>query len=892
MRRALLAVAAGLAFSGIARAEILTLPAAIQPTGGAVSSTPSDLAARNFYATDVQALCNDAADDTAYLNSITANASPVAVIHFPPGRKCLVSGSPAITAAKSGQTFAFEPGAWLKCRALADVNCTIIRLAATNIRLIGDRSGGLDGNRAAVEAVGGTSSGVEGLEGTAVADNPAIEGITLKDFAIDPVSVSGFQKAGGVATLTTAPNNYTVGQSVVVSNLLIGTYLNGTQTITARTSTSVSFATDAATVSFTADTGAGSASVSVAGAGRAISLRGVQNVTIRRTYQSGCGGECTFYDNQNQTGLTTGLRFQDNEGHRELETQRAASVFQFKFKTPQNGQPQTQTYLQNPVITGNYAYNSTVVVPTTDPVWPIVGAYSPIISNNHVRGGWYGFSIGSVIGGEGVGNTAAAVAKAGAELGNALGFKLEIGCENENATPSNTQYCAQADGQNDKLNIAAHSTSMMGAVVNVTSNQGSVSSFSIDGASVVTVENSKNNDIGPGNKVRLTGLSTGTYLNNIDFTVLTVTYTGTQVTSFTASSPAFTHATTGGTVTDSGQYTPLNTDIDVTVDCKLITTNRQCVALQFVRGANITGGIGDGGGLSATRWVQAVDSWPVNIQGGQIHDMTTALDINTAQAETLTGLTVGGLYTYNMLSTTPVTGYDSLGGGSTLGVGNTYCGLAFSAAAMNSCANPSPFTNFVLLTASSANWTVPDGVTQVEACLQAGGGGGGGVNTASAAASGGSQGEYQCVLYGVTPGASIAYTNPSGGAGGAAGSNGVNGGAPTFGTLTARPGPGGIGSVSGAAAAPNAPQATLVPFTSGVHIISDYLGAGGAKGSGTTGGVGERSLTEFGGAGGATTNGSAASSGGGRCGAGGGGAGGATAFTGGAGGPPCIILRY
>jgi len=71
-------------------------------------------------------------------------------------------------------------------------------------------------------------------------------------------SISAFAIASNVVTFTTGTNSLAVGESVVISGLSTGTYLNGaTLTVTAATPTSFSAAFTSANVGLTTDTGTG-----------------------------------------------------------------------------------------------------------------------------------------------------------------------------------------------------------------------------------------------------------------------------------------------------------------------------------------------------------------------------------------------------------------------------------------------------------------------------------------------------------------------------------------------------------------------------------------------------------------------------------------------------------
>jgi len=90
-------------------------------------------------------------------------------------------------------------------------------------------------------------------------------------------------------------------------------------------------------------------------------------------------------------------------------------------------------------------------------------------------------------------------------------------------------------------------------------------------------------------------------------------------------------------------------------------------------------------------------------------------------------------------------------------------------------------TRFVVTLTTGTSWTVPAGVTYVNAKLFGGGGGGGGATGTPALADDGKSGQVIESNVATTPGASIAYAIGAGGTGGAASNGpGGNGGATTF----------------------------------------------------------------------------------------------------------------
>lgn len=174
--------------------------------------------------------------------------------------------------------------------------------------------------------------------------------------------------------------------------------------------------------------------------------------------------------------------------------------------------------------------------------------------------------------------------------------------------------------------------------------------------------------------------------------------------------------------------------------------------------------------------------------------------------------------------------FDQLGAGSGTPVGDEVFPVWQSAAAKKLTAaqargilnvTPSSFPNCDQLT-GSGNWTVPVGITCVEALMIPGGGGGGGIATGAAATgTSGSVGIILRVRLAVTPGDLIPYSCGAGGPGGPAGNNnGTAGGDTTFGPFTAKGGPGGVGSASGNAASP-VTTAVVNALLAGSAIIPD-----------------------------------------------------------------------
>jgi len=129
---------------------------------------------------------------------------------------------------------------------------------------------------------------------------------------------------------------------------------------------------------------------------------------------------------------------------------------------------------------------------------------------------------------------------------------------------------------------------------------------------------------------------------------------------------------------------------------------------------------------------------------------------------------------------------------------------------------------------SGTSWTVPAGVTYVNATLVGGGGGGGtGQNSLGAQNQPGNGGQIITTLVSTTPGASITYAIGAGGTGPTANSTaGGTGGNTTFvGATTAAGGTGGTGNGSARNAATDGQSATNGGAT-------NYRNDGGAGGAG------------------------------------------------------------
>jgi hypothetical protein len=142
---------------------------------------------------------------------------------------------------------------------------------------------------------------------------------------------------------------------------------------------------------------------------------------------------------------------------------------------------------------------------------------------------------------------------------------------------------------------------------------------------------------------------------------------------------------------------------------------------------------------------------------------------------------------------------------------------------------------------SGSSWTVPTGVTSINATLIGGGGGGGGGTSSGIGVRGGNGGGGQRIetTFATTPGASISYGIGAGGTGGA-GNN------PT--TSSSQPGTaGGNTTMTGATTAAGGSrgggvQTANAPTAGNLGLVSSNYGLGGTNASsantGATGGAG------------------------------------------------------
>lgn len=164
---------------------------------------------------------------------------------------------------------------------------------------------------------------------------------------------------------------------------------------------------------------------------------------------------------------------------------------------------------------------------------------------------------------------------------------------------------------------------------------------------------------------------------------------------------------------------------------------------------------------------------------------------------------------------------------------------------------------------SSGTFTVPAGVTQVEALVWGGGGGsmassGGGVYTGG----GGGGGYSSKIITGLVPGATITVTVGAGGAASASGVAGGNGGTSSFGSHLSATGGSGGATVAGNGASAGTGSSgviNLVGQTGAGSIPSVNAGDGGsAAGGGGLGGTGGASTADAGSAPGGGASGAGA----------------------------------
>jgi hypothetical protein len=149
------------------------------------------------------------------------------------------------------------------------------------------------------------------------------------------------------------------------------------------------------------------------------------------------------------------------------------------------------------------------------------------------------------------------------------------------------------------------------------------------------------------------------------------------------------------------------------------------------------------------------------------------------------------------------------------------------------------YKRYVVTLTSGTSWTVPTGVTNINATLQGGGGGGSGSIRESSLLTfpgvKGQPGQMITTNVNTTPGASISYAIGGGGTGGNTNTAGGTGGSTTFtGATTAA---GGVGGVDGnSAAGPVGTQAAGndngggpgSPFAGNVTSPNNLGGAGGS----------------------------------------------------------------
>lgn len=143
-------------------------------------------------------------------------------------------------------------------------------------------------------------------------------------------------------------------------------------------------------------------------------------------------------------------------------------------------------------------------------------------------------------------------------------------------------------------------------------------------------------------------------------------------------------------------------------------------------------------------------------------------------------------------------------------------------------------TNYYVTLTSGTSWTVPAGVTYINATLIGAGGGGGGGYWNGAMAIEGSNGSGGSIItssFATTPGASITYSIGSGGGGGGGG-NGTQGNGGSGGNTTMTGATSATGGYGGS-------RARDVGVASNPGLLADNAGTGGGTGnSGGSGGAG------------------------------------------------------
>lgn len=610
-----------------------------------------------------KAFCDGVHDDSELLAYATALVGPSATIVFPANRTCVGK----MVLLLPNQRLHFQANAWLKCPAAAG-NCKLLDVRAAGITITGEgRSGGLDGNRTAVAAAGGTSNGIVALASSGASDL-TVEGIALKGFQGD-----------GVSNTTT---------------------------------------------------------------GIGINTHGVQNLVIRSTIATNCGGTCYRGDATGAVGRVAGLRFIDNEGHREAETvQSAANVFQYAFKNDTS----TANFLLDPIIRGNHAYASTSLVITAYPVSIFNGMVGGKLSDNTCSGGWYCDSWSYEINTSLSNNSSTDFQKAGLEISNATatvsdGFTCDAGVTQAGqlGTANVAQVCVIADGVNNNLVIqGTQSLNMAGQVVNVTSKGLIVDGYSItSNVANISLANSFSTSTaisgtnlaisgvltGPitvGDKVKGQTVQSATHIvsgsgNNwvVDVSQMvtsrTLTYgtapptnglvglkavvagmanaymNGTFVVSATDTQSItfpLAHADVAFTI-DAGTTYPLNTNIIVSDTLGTAAVDGAGgIELDNVQGFAIKGLAFEPNGHANVYPVTLTDSWNGAITGVQSSAPKYLALIKGTMAETIDFLTFSGISLAN-----PTNGviFTNLGG-ATMGTNNAYCGVALASAATGPC---------------------------------------------------------------------------------------------------------------------------------------------------------------------------------------------------------------
>jgi hypothetical protein len=245
------------------------------------------------------------------------------------------------------------------------------------------------------------------------------------------------------------------------------------------------------------------------------------------------------------------------------------------------------------------------------------------------------------------------------------------------------------------------------------------------------------------------------------------------------------------------------------------------------------------------------------IKGNNTGATGSPVDLTTAQVAAALPAVVGDTGTGGTQGLVPAPAAGDAAAGKYLAAGGVW----------SAPATPSGgFTNLVILTSASANWTVPAGITKCKATVIGQGGNGGGTSGSGYSSGGGGAGGQGISYFnGLTPGTNIAYTN--------------NTTSTTFNGITAL-----AGTSQGASSSVGQSGGVGGGCTGATLNITGMAGGSGASGAGGSGGS---TLYGGGGAGNVGSNGSAGNG----LGAGGGGTTGAS-HSGGTGAAGGVVIEY